>query len=312
VQGAVDAGTAQDSAGAKAPAPAAAPETTAAGSAEASAGSANGSVRNGGAVPPITAVPTDRRQVIRTADLAVRLSVPPARSGPGTGEDAASIAKANADARRDAAGKASSGVRVIATSSGGYVESADGSGWTMTITMRVPVERYEAVINKILALGVLTGRTESSQDVTADVVDMNSRVTTMTASVARIRTLLSKATRIGDVIAIESELAVREADLESLEQQQASLGGQVALSTVSVSLTAVTDDPATRTADTTENGFVAGLASGWNALLDFLRWIGTAVGAVLPFLPLVAVAGLVGWWLVRRRPRGRGSPAPPG
>lgn len=75
-----------------------------------------------------------------------------------------------------------------------------------------------------------------------------------------------------------------------------------------VSLTAVTDDPATRTADTTENGFVAGLTSGWNALLDFLRWIGTAVGAVLPFLPLVAVAvaGLVGWWLVSRRPRGRG------
>jgi hypothetical protein len=60
------------------------------------------------------------------------------------------------------------------------------------------------------------------------------------------------------------------------------------------------------TADTTENGFVAGLTSGWNALLDFLRWVGTAVGGVLPFLPLVAVAGLIGWWLVRRRPRGRG------
>ena len=110
-EGAVDAGTAEDSAGAKAPAPAAASETIAAGSTEASAGSADGpadgSVRNGGAVPPITAVRTDRRQVIRTADLAVRLSVPPARSDPGTGEDAASIAKANADARHDAAGKAS-------------------------------------------------------------------------------------------------------------------------------------------------------------------------------------------------------------
>jgi hypothetical protein len=88
----------------------------------------------------------------------------------------------------------------------------------------------------------------------------------------------------------------------------------VALSTVPVSLTAVTDDPATRTADTTENGFVAGLTSGWNALLDFLRWIGTAVGAVLPFLP---------WWRWRWRGwsgggwsgagrAGGGSPAPPG
>ena len=79
-----------------------------------------------------------------------------------------------------------------------------------------------------------------------------------------------------------------------------------------VSLTAVTDDPATRTADTTENGFVAGLTSGWNALLDFLRWIGTAVGAVLPFLPLVAVAGWSGGGWSGAGRAGGGSPAPPG
>ena len=43
------------------------------------------------------------------------------------------------------------------------------------------------------------------------------------------------------MISIESELAPREANLESLQQQQAALTGQVALSTISLSLTAVTD-----------------------------------------------------------------------
>ena len=78
---------------------------------------------------------------------------------------------------------------------------------------------------------------------TGQVVDVNSRVDSMTASVARVRALLAQATSIADVISIESELSVREANLESLQQQQAALGGQVALSTISLSITA---PPSTR------------------------------------------------------------------
>ena len=112
------------------------------------------------------------------------------------------------------------------------------------------------------------------------------------------------------MISIESELSVREADLESLQQQQAALTGQVALSTISLTLTAVTDTPATEPAPQ-DNGFVAGIKSGWAALLGFFGWIGGAVGALLPFLPFLAAAGLIGWWLVRRLRRRRSRSAAP-
>ena len=181
----------------------------------------------------------------------------------------------------------------------------------MTITLRVPAEQYDAVVDRVAALGVLNSRSENSQDVTAEIVDVNSRVESMTASVARVRALLAQATGIGDVIAIESELASREADLESLQRQQASLAGLVALSTVTVTLTAVTDGPTALPADS-PSGFVTGLTSGWNALLGSLAVIGTVVGALLPFLPVVATLVVAGWWMVRRarrRSRERAMPA---
>jgi len=255
-------------------------------------------------VPAASVMPTDARQVVLTATLALTLTVPPVA----VTDDAAKDAQGNADARREAVAQASGAVRGAATAAGGYVSGADGSGSTMTIVLRVPAEQYTSVVDKVAALGLLASRSETSQDVTAEIVDVNSRVQSMTASVARVRALLAQATGIGDVIAIESELATREADLESLQRQQASLAGLVALSTVTVTLTAVTDSPSAVPADS-PSGFVAGLTSGWNALLGSLAVIGTVVGGLLPFLPVVA-ALVMAVWLVLRLGRRRGPRVP--
>jgi hypothetical protein len=244
----------------------------------------------------LATVPVDGSKVIKTADLAVRLVVAPV---PVT-DDPTADATANGAARATAIATATTTVRGIAAAAGGFQASADGGGSQMTIGLRVPADQYDAVVDKIAALGQLTTRTESSQDVTAELVDVASRIDSMTASVARVRALLGQATNIADVISIESELATREADLESLQQQQASLTGRVAMSTVSLTLTAITDQPATTQPATDDSGFIAGLRGGWTALVAFFGWVGGALGAVLPFLPVLAVLGLAGWWIARR------------
>jgi len=261
----------------------------------------------GAAAEQIAAAPLDASKVIKTADLSVEVTVAPV---PETGDPTADR-EADAAARAAAIAQTTASVRSIATTAGGFQASADGGGSSMTISLRVPAEQYDAVIDKLAALGELTSRIETSQDVTAEVVDVNSRVESMTASVARVRALLAQASDIADVISIESELAVREANLESLQQQQAYLSGQVAMSTISLSLTAVTDDGAAVEPVAEENGFVAGLSAGWIAFLDFFGWLGGVLGAVLPFLVLLAVAGLL-IWLAVRRTRRRGNSGPDG
>lgn len=281
---------------------AAAPAPEAADSAAGAAG--------GAGAPQLATVPVDGSQVIRTADLAVRLDVQPV---PATDDDTADRA-ANATARADAVAATAGSIRGIAATTGGFVASADGGGSQMSMTLRVPAEQYDAVLDKIAALGEVTNRTESSQDVTAQIVDVDSRVASMTASVARVRALLEQATSIADVMSIEAELARREADLEALQQQQAYLKGQVAMSTVTVGLNAVTLPPAEAAAGEPDSGFVAGIKAGWTQLLAFLTWLGAAVGALLPWLPLIAAGVGVIWWSVRRlrRRRRAASTAPVG
>jgi hypothetical protein len=139
-----------------------------------------------------------------------------------------------------------------------------------------------------------------TQDVTRQVIDVNSRVDSARASVERIRTLLSQANTLGEVVRIESELSQREADLESLLAEQRQLSDQTAMATLTVTVLgpqAIAPAPA----DTT--GFVPGLQRGWDALVDVVVVALTTIGLLLPFLVIVAlvVGPLTAAWYRRRR-----------
>ena len=144
------------------------------------------------------------------------------------------------------------------------------------------------------------GRAESrnSEDVTTQVVDNDARVRAAERSIRQIERLLSRAEDLGDMIAIESDLARRQADLDSLKSQQAWLADQTSLSTINVYLSRPgsvqpheDDDagssPGSRTAGRRSR------ARPW--------WCSTAVGAVLPFAVLLPRCSALPLWLVVRR-----------
>jgi hypothetical protein len=100
------------------------------------------------------------------------------------------------------------------------------------------------------------------------------------------------------VIRIESELATREAELDSLLRRQEELAKLTALATVSVTFLA------TGSAEDDANvGFISGLRGGWNALVDAAKVAMAIVGALLPFAIVGAAVGVPAWWAIRRRRR---------
>jgi hypothetical protein len=192
----------------------------------------------------------------------------------------------------------------FATGNGGYVSgdqrSSDAGHNSATLTLRVPVDRFYGTVNSIGRLGQEQSRQISAEDVTAKLVDLTSRLKTQQASVDRIRALMGHANSITDVTTLESELARREADLESLQAQQRDLTNLSTLSTITVTLLR-TDAPAAAPKKA-DSGFLAGLKSGWHAFTGSLRAVLTALGAVLPFAVAVGVPlWLVVAWLRRRR-----------
>ncbi len=98
----------------------------------------------------------------------------------------------------------------------------------------MPQAQLGQLTDQVAALGKVTSRGQTSQDVTQQSIDVASRLATQKASVARIRALLAQATRISDIVAIEGELSQRESDLESLEAQLKGLNDSVDLATLSV------------------------------------------------------------------------------
>lgn len=174
------------------------------------------------------------------------------------------------------------------------------------VVLRVPAESYSDVVSELEALGETVSRTRTADDVTDQVVDVETRIETQEASIDRLQQLLSEASRIADILAIETELTMRIAELESLQARLEQLNDLTDLATVTVTFY----PPETVVDEGT--GFVAGLRAGWDAFLRTVELGLTALGALTPFvaaLALVAVP-LVAWLVVRhRRGRSAGTPA---
>ncbi|MFF6912109.1 DUF4349 domain-containing protein [Streptomyces sp. NPDC012466] len=251
-----------------------------AGSAEAAPGGA-GSGAKATAPPKLAA-----SHIIRTASLAVQVKDVP---------------------------KALEQARAGAENAGGYVgnetTTRDAEGHERTrVVLRVPVEKYDEVLTDLEGAGKLLDRSAKAEDVTDQVVDVESRIRTQRASVARIRELMDRAGKLSDVVTLEGELSSRQADLEALLARQESLKDRTSLATITLSLSETPVKKAEAKDD--DPGFVDALAGGWNAFVTMLRWLAVAFGAVLPFAAVAALIVLLWLRVVRPRLPRRPEPAP--
>lgn len=200
---------------------------------------------------------------------------------------------------------ASRQVRTAAAGAGAVVAEEQSGVDGAWLVLRVPADSLDRFVEDVAAFGHVTGRNSQVVDATEEVIDLDARVASQQASVARVRALLAQAESISDVVAVESELSRREADLDSLTSRLAALRDQVAMSTLTVDLRAV---PGAAGNDERAVGFLDGFSAGWDGLRVVGSGAAAVVGFLLPFVPVLAVLGGIGW-LARRVLRARRLPA---
>ncbi|MEU8543795.1 DUF4349 domain-containing protein [Streptomyces sp. NPDC048717] len=241
---------------------------------------------------PSSRTPVAKRQhIIRTADLSVRV-----RS-----------VEASAASARELAAKAGGRVETETTQrEDGDLRYSDESLVTSRLVLRVPEDHYDEVLAELAGSGELLSRKADAKDVTDQVVDVESRIATQRASVARVRKLMDQATRLSDVVSLEGELSRRQADLEALLAQQTSLRDRTSLAGITLTLSEKrTDAPAGKDDDGDRPGIVDSLAGGWHALVASVGWLLVVLAALAPWLGVAALAYAVWRWLVRPRLRRR-------
>lgn len=187
----------------------------------------------------------------------------------------------------------------------------DGDVRRSRLVLRIPTAEFGNAMQDLEKAADLISSDTATEDVTTQVIDLQVRLRVQRRSIERIELLFARAQSIRDIMAIESQLARRQAVLGSLERQQAYLADQTTMSTITVSLerTPAKAAPAKKE-DTT--GFIPGLRAGWNGLTAVAVGLATVVGAALPFTVVLLVLALLAWPVLRqlRRQRpGQSGPA---
>lgn len=162
------------------------------------------------------------------------------------------------------------------------------------LVLRIPADRLTATLDELKALGEVEQLQLSAADVSREVQDVDARVTALRASIERLLALQAQATTVEDLIALETAISDRQAELESYEAQQRALADQVSLSTITLVLgspdVAPPDEPDT---------FLTGLVTGWEALVDFGSTLLVIAGILLPWLVALGLIGLLVLLIVR-------------
>ncbi|QWF79918.1 DUF4349 domain-containing protein [Amycolatopsis sp. CA-230715] len=201
---------------------------------------------------------------------------------------------------------AGEGARRAATAAGGFVGEERTDGDSASLSVSVPAAKLDSALDELAKLGTVVRKVQNAQDVTEQVVDVQSRLATQRKSVERVRALLDRAGSVSEIASVESELTTRETELEALQAKQNTLTAQVDMATISVS---VSLPPASKP-DSAPGGFTSGLADGWSAFLIFGSGVLTGLGAAAPFLALLLIPAALYWHHRRKKPASPTTPPP--
>lgn len=201
--------------------------------------------------------------------------------------------------------KAVNDAAVRADGLGATVSSAaragTGKNKSATLLFRVLPTDFDNLVTQLSALGDVVSSKITTEDVTGQVADVEGRIRAAKDSAEKIRALIARAEKISDLVMLEREYAARDADIQSMASQVSSLKDRAGHSSVSLSIGPLTEKPKPiEKPKPREKGFAAGLRSGWDAFTATTVVLATTLGALLPFLIVVAI-GLLGWWIARRR-----------
>ena len=195
--------------------------------------------------------------------------------------------------------------RATATGVGGYVSSEDVRPGTEerngygSLVLRVPSAELDAVVASLGELGEVQSTSSNADDVTTEYRDVEARIATLEAGATRLRDLIEEAPDVESIASLERELSTREAELDALKARMQVLSDDIARSTITLHLAEESGDLEETRPDT---GFVAGLQQGWDAFAASVTVLLTLLGALLPFLVVLALVLVpVLWWWRRRR-----------
>ena len=150
-----------------------------------------------------------------------------------------------------------------------------------TISVRVPEKSFDQFLNQA-TIGVekFDNKQITVQDVTEEFVDVEARIKTKKELENRYLDLLKKATKVSEMIEIETQLGTLRGDIESIEGRLNVLKSQVAFSTLTITFYKTISS---------ETGFKKLFKNGFQKGWESFVWFFVFLVNVWPFILLLIV-----------------------
>ncbi len=217
---------------------------------------------------PTTTLPGELSRVIRTAELGL---VIPRGSFDERFADAVDIASAN----------------------GGFVSTSTTRERAGTVTMRVPSDAFDDALRSLRELGDVRVQSVHGKDVTADYVDIHSRLRIARARREVLLGLMAEANSIEQTIRVQNALDETQLRIEELQGNLRLLDDRTSLATIALDLREQGVEPqATVEKPSIPDAFERAVAG----------FVGVIAGVVigLGYLLPVLILALAGWFVVSR------------
>ena len=189
------------------------------------------------------------------------------------------------------------------TALGGYVEDQyiyNGSLYSgrryrnADLTLRVPADKLSELIATVEETGNVVSSSRSTEDVTLQYEDTESRIAALKTEQTRLLELMEQAETMSDLLEIESRLTEVRGELERYASQLRVLDNQIDYATVNLSLSEVTEyTPVVEKSrlEKIRDGFVSRVKGVGNLILDFISF-------VLMNIPYILLFGLILWGIL--------------
>ena len=175
-----------------------------------------------------------------------------------------------------------------------------------TLTLGIPVDEFERALTRMRELSIrVLDETASGEDVTEQYVDLQSQLTNLEATRARIQEFLTDAKTVDEALRINQELSNIEAQIEQIKGQMNYISDRSAFSTITVNfepefpiLTPTPTPTAYPTATPipwkpgdTFNDAKGTVTVAYQGIANFLIWL------VVVILPIILPPALILWAL---------------
>jgi hypothetical protein len=186
-----------------------------------------------------------------------------------------------------------SSVRTLIRQLGGYVDAEeftiDDYRKNATITLKVPVQKFEEAVNNLSEHSVAVNKISiSSQDVSAEIVDIKARLEVRSATRDRYIQLMKGAKNVEDLLRVQSEVNSIQEEIESGKSRANYLAHASAMSTINITCYQLLK-PAPIVEEKSENRIMNAFLTGWSIMSSVLL----GLLSIWPLLLLIILLYLI-------------------